>query len=184
VTCAPHELVAAGIGKQTCKSDGIWPNEQVVTRAVPIPRALRQTDRAPKTKAPKSTLRQRLEKVGDAWNDFQTTRTRDAVYKYLSIVFETVMHYKVRRRMKKLMRQAFEFADIPFDENADPFTAVIRCTSADGADSKTISKWARALRYAAHCKVPRTRLKTFMKQVGGVNACADRYTRYCGRRTR
>jgi len=27
------------------------------------------------------------------------------------------------------------------------------------------------LRYVAHCKKPRTRLKTFMKEVGGVNAC-------------
>ena len=53
--------------------------------------------------------------------------------------------------------------------------------SDDNADSKTISKWARALRYVARCKVPRTRLKMFMKKAGGVNACADRYAKYLGR---
>ena len=72
-------------------------------------------------------------------------------------------------------------ADLPFDKYADPFTAVIRCTSGDGVDSKTISKWARALRYVAHRKEPRTRLKTFMKEAGGVNACADLYAKYLGR---
>jgi hypothetical protein len=103
------------------------------------------------------------------------------VYRYLEAVFAIVEHYKVRRRINRLLRRAFEFADLPFDKHADPFTTVIRCTCDNGFDSKTISKWARALRYIAHCKVPRTRLKTFMKQVGGVNACADLYARYLGR---
>ena len=35
---------------------------------------------------------------------------------------------------------------------ANPFTAVIRCTCNDSIDSKTISKCARALRYAAQGK--------------------------------
>ena len=94
------------------------------------------------------------------------------------------MHYKVRRRTNKLLRHAFKFANLPFDKNANPFTAVIRCTCDDEIDSKTISKWARALRYVAHCKAPQTRLKTFMKKVGGVNACADLYARYFGRSAR
>jgi hypothetical protein len=150
---------------------------------VPIPRALRQTHPAPKSKAPKSTLRQRFETVGDAWDDFQANRARDAVYGYLRAVFETVMHYKVRRKTKKLLRHAFGFAELPFDENADPFAAVIRCTS-EKADTKIISKWARALRYVASCKVRANRLKAFMKEAGGVNACADNYARYFGRRGR
>jgi hypothetical protein len=50
-----------------------------------------------------------------------------------------VSHYKVRRRTSKLLRHAFEFAELPFDKNANPFTAVIRCTSNGNADGKTIS---------------------------------------------
>ena len=106
------------------------------------------------------------------------------MYGYLEAVFAIVEHYKVRRRTKKLLRHAFKFADLPFDKNANPFTAVIRCTCDDEIDSKTISKWARALRYVAHCKAPGTRSKTFMKEVGGVNACADLYPRYFGRSAR
>jgi hypothetical protein len=80
----------------------------------------------------------------------------------------------VRRRSRKLLRHAFEFAELPFDKNANAFAAVIRCTCADRADNKTISKWARALRYVARCKVSPTPFRMFMKQAGGVNACADR----------
>ena len=72
----------------------------------------------------------------------------------LEAVFAIVAHYKVRRKTKKLLRHAFKFADLPFDKNADPFTAVIRCTCDDNVDSKTISKWARALRYALIARCP------------------------------
>jgi hypothetical protein len=99
------------------------------------------------------------------------------VYGYLGAVFETVMHYKVRRKTNRLLRHASEFANLPFDGNADPFTAVIRCTS-ENADNKTISKWARALRYVARSKESGMPLKTFMKGAGGVNACAENYARY------
>jgi hypothetical protein len=40
------------------------------------------------------------------------------------------------------------------------------------------------LRYVAHCKIPRMRLKTFMKEAGGVNACASLYARRCKRDNR
>ena len=126
-------------------------------------------------------IRRWFEEILDVWNQFQTSRSRDAVYGYLEAVFAIVTHYKVRRKAKKLLRHAFKFAELPFDRNADPFTAVIRCTSDDNADSKTISKWARALRYVARCKEPGTRVRAFMKEVGGVNACADRYAKYLGR---
>jgi hypothetical protein len=40
------------------------------------------------------------------------------------------------------------------------------------------------LRYVAHCMVPRARLKTFMKEAGGVNACAAAYAKLKRRRNR
>ena len=83
------------------------------------------------------------------------------MYGYLEAVFAIVEHYKVRRRTNKLLRHAFKFANLPFDKNANPFNAFIRCTSGDAVDNKMISKWARALpRYVARCKKPQTRLKT------------------------
>jgi hypothetical protein len=174
-------LVAAEIGDQAGTLDGIWPKPKLMTRGMPIPRALRQTHRAPEGKAPELRILPRLEKIRDAWDEFQASRTRDAVYGFLGAVFEMVMHYKVRRRTTRLRRHAFKFAELPFDRNADPFSAVIRCTSDDNADTKTISKWARALRYVAQCKKPRMALKKFMKKAGGVNTCASLYARCYGR---
>jgi hypothetical protein len=136
---------------------------------------LRWPPRRAKSQTPKARPKRWLEKVRCAWAEFQASRARDAVYDYLQAVFAIVMHFKVRRRTNKLLRRAFEFADLSFDKNADPFTVIIRCTCGDAADNKMISKWARALRYVARRKPPETRLKAFMKQAGGVNECAAGY---------
>jgi hypothetical protein len=149
----------------------------VVLKAVPVSRPVWRLRPEGTSKGPKRWLK----KVSDAWDDFQASRARDAVYEYLNAVFAIVEHYRTRRRTNKLLRYAFEFADQPLDKNADPFTAVIRCTCAGAADNKTISKWARALRYVTRCKKPGTPLKAFMAEAGGVNACAARYAKYFGR---
>ena len=148
------------------------------------PRALRRPHRQAKSKTPKARLIRWLERIGRAWEDFQASRTRDAVYGHLDAVFAIVEHYRVRRRTKRLRRSASEFAGLPFDKNADPFTAVIRCTCDENADSKTVSKWARALRYAARSKEPVVGLRTFMKEAGGVNACAAGHAKLKRRRAR
>ena len=179
ITCPEVGAVGNQIGASGYRNAS--PNFALATSYAPICKALRQTHRALKGKAPELRIRPRLEKIREAWDEFQASRTRDAVYGFLGAVFEMVMHCKVRRRTTKLLRHAFEFAELPFDRNADPFSAVIRCTSDENADSKTISKWARALRYVAHCKAPRTGLRAFMKEIGGVNVCASLYARRCKR---
>ena len=147
---------------------------------LPLPQPTRQSTLKLRGN-PKARLRRWLEKVCNAWGEFQASRARDAVYGYLEAVFAIVKHYRTWRLTNKLLRHAFKFAGLPFDKNADPFTAVIRCTCGDAADNKTISKWARALRYAAIRKPTEMRLKAFMKGAGGVNACADRHAKYFGR---
>jgi hypothetical protein len=170
-----------GVAVSTLRGREAWPNGRLYSGYAPIP--IRTIDSRRKTLRSTSDMRitRRFRKVCDARNDFQANRACDAVYGYLEAVFAIVQHYKIRRRTKKLLRHAFKFAELPFDKDADPFTAVIRCTCDDNAVNKTISKWARALRYVAHCKVSRTRLKAFMKEVGGVNACADQYAQRMGR---
>jgi hypothetical protein len=148
-----------------------------LTAKTTLAQALRRSRRQAKSKTPKARLRRWLEKVRRAWEDFQASRRRDAVYGYLEAVFAIVAHYRARRRTNRLLRHAFEFAKLPLDTNGDPFIAVIRCTSGNGADNKTISKWARALRYVARSKKPDIGLSAFMKGLGGINACADRYAR-------
>jgi hypothetical protein len=157
------------------------PRLRVVTTPATVRRPLRRINHEAIADTPEARLRRRLEKVCDAWEEFQASRARDAVYLYLAAVAAIVEHYKVRRKTKTLLRQGFKRAGLPFDRNADPFAAVIRCTCQGEIDNKTISKWSRALRYATYGDVPSAELKTFMKKEGGVNPCADRYARYYGR---
>jgi hypothetical protein len=170
-----------GVAVSTFRGRETSPNGRLSNARVPIPIGMTRSRRKTLHSSSGTRIRWRFEKIRDAWNDFQASRTRDAVYGYLEAVFAIVKHYKVRRKTKKLLRHAFKFAELPFDRNADPFTTVIRCTCADDVDSKTISKWARTLRYVAHCKKPRTGLRAFMKEAGGVNACASLYARCYGR---
>ena len=179
------EFVTPGLGDLTDTSDrldaGISSEPALRTNCSPIKSVRRQFGREAISQSPQSGLTERLVKVCNAWDDFQECRKRDAVYGYLKAVFALVLDCKGRRRTKRLLRHAFQFAGLSFDKNADPFAAVIRCTCERSVDNKTISKWARALRYAARCKKPRAPLKTFVKKMGGINACADRYAIYLGR---
>ncbi len=190
----PQQVLAAGRSDElVCRETGnrgdvlerrnVWPTLRPapITRTAPIPIAIWRFHRNTEDETPEARLTQRLERICDAWNDFQSSRARDAVYGYLASVFAIVQHYKVRRKTRMLMRHAFEFADLLFDRNADPFTAIIRCTSDSDVDGKTISKWARALRYVARSKWPTMLLEKFVKRVGGINACATLYARYFGR---
>jgi hypothetical protein len=96
-----------------------------MARSVPVPKIMRRSVR---DLTSTERLRRWLEKVQVAWRQFQGNRARDAVYSYLEAVFAIVLHYKVRRRTKRLLRAAFRFADLRFDKRADPFIAVVRCT--------------------------------------------------------
>lgn len=139
---------------------------------------------SPNTEPPKKKrLGQRLADVANAWDEFRETRDRDAVYEYLRAVFSIVQRYRWKDRTKRLIRRAFKFAGLPIDMNAEPFAVVIQCTCDQQLDRKTVSKWSRVLRYAAQFK-KRTPLKTFIKNRGGINACATLYAERIGRSKR
>jgi len=125
-------------------------------------------------------LRQRMVEVCNAWDEFQENRRRDAVYGYLRAVFLLVKRYRGRRRTKKLLLHASKFAGLACQNSVDPFSVIIRCTSED-LDAKTLSKWSRALRYTAKFKKLRVPLQTFIKDRGGINACATLYAERIGR---
>jgi len=152
-----------------------------LTAKTTLARALSQSHRQA-NQTPKALLRRWLEKVRCAWEDFQASRSRDAVYGYLEAVFPIVAHFRVRRRTNRLLRHVFEFANLRLNKRTDPFAAVIRCTSKRDIGSEIVSKWARALRYVARSKEPGIGLRTFMKEVGGINACANRYAKRFWRR--
>jgi hypothetical protein len=126
-------------------------------------------------------IREQLVRVSDAWDKFQDSRDRDGVYVFLKSVYSTVLDHQGNRRTRKLVRRAAEFSGLPLESNAEPFAAIIRCTSEQSVDIRTVSKWSRALRYAAYRKRAPRHLRRFIKRLGGINACADGYTKRLGR---
>jgi hypothetical protein len=123
-------------------------------------------------------LRQDLLRVRNAWEESQASRDRDAIYGYLTAVFNLVAWWTAEHRALERAHKALRLHRMcPFDDE-EPFAAIIRCT-ADPAkvDKRTRSKWSRALRYALRYKSHSEPLDQFIKRKGGINSCASRFTR-------
>jgi hypothetical protein len=121
-------------------------------------------------------LRQDLMRVQNAWDESQARRERDAIYNYLTAVFELVAWWAAENRALERAQKALRLRHlIPFDQE-EPFAAIIRCT-ADPAkvDKRTRSKWARALKLATSSKPIDEPLDKFMKREGGINSCAAKF---------
>jgi hypothetical protein len=111
---------------------------------------------SPKEAIPSSAaMRQDLERVRDAWADCQATRDRDAIYGYLTAVYDLVSWWTAEGREVERARRALRLQRLEISDREDPFAAIIRCTADPAkADKRTRSKWSRVMRYAAAYKPP------------------------------
>jgi hypothetical protein len=126
-------------------------------------------------------LKQDLLRVRNAWEDSQASRERDAIYSYLTAVFNLVAWWAAEKRALERAHKALRSRHINPFENEEPFAAVIRCTAdREKVDKRTRSKYSRALRYALMQKTPSESLVQFVKRKGGINECAARLRRRLG----
>jgi hypothetical protein len=117
-----------------------------------------------------------LDKAKAAFNEYRSTRRRDAIYDYLSEVFTTVRRWKQQDNVKTKVHQALKATGHRTTiRNREPFSVIVFCTS--NADIKTRSKWARALRFAERSMLDAENLCKFIKRLGGINECADRFSK-------
>ncbi len=122
-----------------------------------------------------------LLRLQNEWEAVQANRNRDAIFQYLTAVFEIVMVWAkegkaVKRAYRALHRRGYKSVREP-----EPFAAVILCTSdPERLDDRTRSKWSRVLRYAAEFKGLDEPLRGFIKRKGGLNECAARFARASG----
>jgi hypothetical protein len=130
----------------------------------------------------KDALKQDLLRLRNAWHDCQASRDRDAVYIYLTAVFDLVAWWAVERHAIDRVRWALRLQNFDASKCNEPFAGLILCT-ADPAkvDKRTRSKWSRVLRYALEHKSHAEPLDQFIKRRDGINSCASRFTRL-GRR--
>ena len=126
-------------------------------------------------------FRQDLLRLRNAWEESQASRERDAIYSYLTAVFDLVAWWTAEKRALERAHKALRSRHINPFENEEPFAAVIRCTAdREKVDKRTRSKYSRALRYALMQKTPSESLVQFVKRKGGINECAARLRRRLG----
>jgi hypothetical protein len=128
-------------------------------------------------------LREDLRRVRNAWEHCQAKRDRDAIYSYLTAVFNLVAWWAAENCALERARKALRLRCLEPSDHDEPFAAIIRCTSDPGkVDKRTRSKWSRVLRYALEYKLNSEPLVQFIKRKGGINECAARFARCLGRR--
>jgi hypothetical protein len=120
-------------------------------------------------------LREDLRRVRNAWDDCQAKRDRDAIYGYLTAVFDLVIWWAAEGRAVSRGRWALKLQGRDVPNSDEPFAAIILVT-ADPAkvDKRTRSKWSRVLRYALEYKPDAEPLAAFVRRKGGINKCAER----------
>ena len=127
-------------------------------------------------------MRAGLLRLEGEWEMVQASHDRDAVYGYLTAVFETVMAWAKEGKAVNRARRALHLRGHNSVREPEPFAAVILCTSyPNQVDDRTRSKWSRVLRYAAEYKDLDEPLRDFIKRKGGINKCASRFARRLGR---
>ena len=129
-------------------------------------------------------IAEELAAVRSAWGECQASRDRDAIYPYLTAVFGLMARWHQENRWQKSLDAALDLLTTPLQMKiGEAYALIIYCTADRGkVDAKTRSKWCRVLRYAAEFKPDQEPLKTFIKRRGGLNACAQQFTRKLGRR--
>lgn len=123
------------------------------------------------------TVERQLAKARQAWRRYQSSRRRDAVYGYLSAIFDIVRRWKMLGQTRMCSVHAFTAIK---KSNAirtrEPFSIIIlRSSDAGIVDAKTRSKWSRCLRYADRFKPNGRTLTYYIKSQGGINHCAHRW---------
>jgi hypothetical protein len=157
--------------------------EQVILRPLVRP-SVRQFPslHRPEQVSRSSSFDRRVLAVKQAWRAIKLNHRRNAIYGYLSAVFELVAEYRQLNDIEKLTRCASKLAGLPAGHNPEPFALIIAGTCGADVDRKTISRWSRALRYVIEYNPRGIALKKFMRRKGGVNACADKFARMRKRR--
>ncbi len=123
-------------------------------------------------------MRAILLRLEGEWETVQASHDRNAIYQYLTAVFELVVWWAKEGKAVKHAHRALHLRGHHSVREPEPFAAVIYCTADRGKiDDRTRSKWSRVLRYAAEYKDLGEPLRDFIKRWGGINECASRFAR-------
>jgi hypothetical protein len=92
-------------------------------------------------------MKQDLIRVRIAWDECQTSRDRNAIYKYLTAVFELVAWWAAEGRAVSRGRWALKLQGMDVQNADEPFASIVLATAdREKVDKRTRSKWSRVVR--------------------------------------
>jgi hypothetical protein len=124
-------------------------------------------------------LAQDILRLREHWQCLNTSRSRGAIYDFLQAAYEIVLCWMAEHQEIQCARRALKLNGLAPPEDPEPFAAVILAGISPGKmDRRQLSKYSRALRFAAACDCHPKGLKRFIKtRWGGINDCAAAYSR-------
>ena len=127
-------------------------------------------------------LQANLLRLQNEWEAVQASRDRDAIYRYLAAVFETVMVWAKEGKAVKRAYRALHVRGHKSVREPEPFAAVILCTSdPDKVDAGRGANGRGCCGTQKQYKDLDEPLGDFIKRKGGINECAARFARRLGR---
>jgi hypothetical protein len=127
---------------------------------------------------PDKSLAQDIKRLHRLWRQVQSDRQRDAIYGFLTGVYDLIECWQVEHQVAQRLKRALAIAGMAAIEQHEPFSAILQAAIApDRLERRKLSKYARALRFAASCKRPGTRLDRFIKGHGGLNGSASAFAK-------
>jgi hypothetical protein len=116
-----------------------------------------------------------IKKAKEAWDTYLENREYDknAVYGYLTVVFDLVQQWKKKGVAPEYSLKALKrHDDSAYKMKPDPYARVIYCSSDD--EPKMRSKWANIMQWVAENNKNARPFTEFVNNNGGLNKCAER----------
>jgi hypothetical protein len=116
-----------------------------------------------------------LKKLEAAFEEYQSTRKRDAVYGYLTAVYRFARRFEKASHRRMVGQHMLALKDRGSRKTDNAFSAILRATST--VNEQTRWKWVQCLAFARREKIASDALQSFIKKHDGINECADEWVR-------
>jgi hypothetical protein len=114
-----------------------------------------------------------LPKLEKAFQKYQSTRDRLAVYPYLTAFYRFRTHFKSARDARAVGAEMIAQKGLSASRSDDPFNLIIRATAT--VDEKARWKWVRCLKFAFAEDIQPQGLQIFIMSYDGINKCAESF---------
>lgn len=121
-------------------------------------------------------LNQDLGRLSQAYEIFQQSRNRNAIYPFLSAVYDLFIWWDTEGRASIRVHRALWMRGNLTPQDMDPIAGLLIIAAAQ-LDKRTRCKWSQVLNYVVAQKGPSEPLDRFIKRKGGINACVAHFRR-------